>query len=108
MGRSHSSGAQRHRSVAPVRGRRLRCDSDGLPDARDGRFRGDSAHTGAGARAGLPRTPIIALTANAMAEDREACAQAGMDDYLAKPFKPEALQAVLLRWAHRNEWESAA
>tara|TARA_Y100000748_G_scaffold22307_1_gene17016 strand:- start:2359 stop:4722 length:2364 start_codon:yes stop_codon:yes gene_type:complete len=42
--------------------------------------------------------PIIALTANALQEDRQRCKDAGMDDYLAKPFKREDLQAMLQRW----------
>jgi len=44
------------------------------------------------------RMPVIALTANATHEGRDACLAAGMDDYLAKPFSRAALHAVLARW----------
>lgn len=55
------------------------------------------------AEAGVRHTIIIAITANALHGDREKCLAVGMDDYIPKPLQPEALQAVLERWAASME-----
>jgi CheY-like chemotaxis protein len=46
--------------------------------------------------------PIIAITANAFAEDKVRCLAAGMDDFLPKPFEPDALFSTLLRGLSRS------
>lgn len=60
---------------------------NGLDATRE--IRSDSLNT---------RTPIIAMTANAFEEDRQACLAAGMNEHVAKPFELEPLYATLLRW----------
>jgi CheY-like chemotaxis protein len=49
-------------------------------------------------RAGGVTAPVIALTANAFDDDRRACLEAGMDDFLVKPLSLDALRAALARW----------
>jgi signal transduction histidine kinase/ActR/RegA family two-component response regulator len=52
----------------------------------------------AGERPGTRRTPIVALTADALAGDRERGLQAGMDDYMTKPVSGSSLSAMVERW----------
>ncbi len=53
------------------------------------------------AEQGLPRTPVVALTASSEAENVAACREAGMDDFLPKPVAFDALSATLGRWLPR-------
>ena len=57
---------------------------------------------------GLTHTPIIALTGHALKHDRQKCFDAGMDDYLTKPVKQEALMVSLKKWVATLDAESIA
>jgi len=46
--------------------------------------------------------PVVAVTAHAMKGDREKCLEAGMNDYLSKPFQQSDLLAVLTRWLNKG------
>ncbi|MGE3775221.1 MAG: response regulator, partial [Gammaproteobacteria bacterium] len=54
------------------------------------------------------RVPIVAITANAMSEDRQRCEDAGMDDYLSKPFRRRDLAEVIARWLRRPQAEAGS
>jgi PAS domain S-box-containing protein len=64
---------------------------DGLETTR--RIRKSPKHAG---------IPIIAMTAHAMSQDREDCLEAGMNDYVSKPFDPEQLFLVLAKWRNKE------
>ncbi|MDM8549261.1 response regulator [Desulfobacterales bacterium HSG2] len=56
----------------------------------------------------LKRLPVIAMTAHAMAGERERCLEAGMDDFVSKPIEPDQLFSALLKWIEPGERETPA
>jgi CheY-like chemotaxis protein len=47
-------------------------------------------------------TPVVAMTANVMTEDRARCIAAGMDDHVAKPARAADIETALIKWATRR------
>ncbi len=60
------------------------------------------------AASNVERLPIVAVTANAFAEDRQRYLAAGLDDFLAKPFDSDALAAILTRWLNAGKRRNPA
>lgn len=69
-----------------------------LMDLQMPRMNGTDATRRLRALPGWAHVPIVAVTANAFADDRAACTAAGLDDFIAKPVEPEAFYTLLLRW----------
>jgi len=79
----------------------------GLPDARDGRLEATQKIRELEMEEKLFRTRIIAMTANAMQDDRELCLAAGMDDYISKPVDVDELKNALKKTASETDAQTA-
>ena len=57
---------------------------------------------------GLSRVPVVALTATTSDINRQLCLNAGMDDFMSKPYTREDLERILQRWSHRDTVATAS
>jgi CheY-like chemotaxis protein len=57
---------------------------------------------------GQQAVPILAMTANTSEEARECCLEAGMNDFLSKPVRPEIFYATLLKWLERDDLQQGS
>jgi two-component system sensor histidine kinase/response regulator len=95
LGLQVSTAADGSQAVAMVRGKRYDLV---LMDMQMPVMDGLEATRAIRALADHGNLPIVAMTANAMAQDRQRCLDAGMNDFVAKPIEPERLFAVLRQW----------
>jgi len=73
-----------------------------LMDMQMPRLDGLEATRRISAQTALREVPILAMTANAFAEDRQRCLDAGMDDFIAKPVDPDILFGTVLKWLRQR------
>ena len=97
-------GAHRPRSAAPAGIGAFRCV---LMDVQMPEMDGYLATTTIRQQIGAQQLPIIAMTAHAMASDRDKCLAAGMNDYITKPFEPGELFAMLAKWIRADARDPA-
>jgi two-component system, sensor histidine kinase and response regulator len=76
-----------------------------LTDMQMPRMDGLQATVAIRALPGRQATPVLALTANAFAEDRRRCLEAGMNDFIVKPFEPKLLFETVLKWLSERPHE---